>query len=84
MNEEAEVWVYVESRYPTRDRDHIKLFTTTTASNDWFKEHDPEGVAFDVIGPPMTDAVWRENLQIAWAALRMVRETIETLGRVAP
>jgi hypothetical protein len=23
---------------------------------------------------------WRENMQNAWAALRMIRETIETLG----
>jgi hypothetical protein len=23
---------------------------------------------------------WRDNLQNAWAALRMIRETIETLG----
>ncbi|MGY0573887.1 hypothetical protein ACTGJ9_024715 [Bradyrhizobium sp. RDM12] len=30
----------------------------------------------------MTDsnAIWRENLQNAWAALRMIRETVETLG----
>lgn len=26
------------------------------------------------------DSQWRENLQNAWAALRMIRETIETLG----
>jgi hypothetical protein len=28
----------------------------------------------------MTDEHWRENMQNAWAALRMIRETIETLG----
>ncbi|MGY4286423.1 hypothetical protein ACVWXO_005643 [Bradyrhizobium sp. LM2.7] len=27
-----------------------------------------------------SDAIWRENLQNAWAALRMIRETVETLG----
>ena len=26
------------------------------------------------------DAIWRENMQNAWAALRMIRETVETLG----
>ncbi|WOH55328.1 hypothetical protein [Bradyrhizobium sp. BWC-3-1] len=29
---------------------------------------------------PSTDAAWRENMQNAWAALRMVREAVETLG----
>ena len=82
MNEQAKIWVYVDSRYSTGDRDHLKLFTTTDASNEWFEENDPEGVAFqyDVIGPPMTEAVWRDNLQNAWAALRMIREAVETLG----
>ncbi len=28
------------------------------------------------------DVIWRENLQEAWAALQMIRETIETLGGV--
>ena len=26
------------------------------------------------------DAKWRDNLQNAWAALRMIREAVETLG----
>src|SRR3954453_16099595 len=29
---------------------------------------------------PSTDAAWPENMQNAWAALRMVREAVETLG----
>lgn len=27
-----------------------------------------------------TDALWRENMQNAWAALRMIHEAVETLG----
>jgi hypothetical protein len=27
-----------------------------------------------------SDADWSDNMQNAWAALRMIRETIETLG----
>lgn len=27
-----------------------------------------------------SDALWRDNLQNAWAALRMIREAVETLG----
>ena len=27
-----------------------------------------------------SDVDWRDNMQNAWAALRMIRETVETLG----
>jgi hypothetical protein len=29
---------------------------------------------------PDSEAQWRDNMQNAWAALRMIRETVETLG----
>jgi hypothetical protein len=29
---------------------------------------------------PVADDVWRENMQNAWAALRMIREAVETFG----
>jgi hypothetical protein len=29
------------------DVDHIKVFANEEAADEWFKENDPEGVAFD-------------------------------------
>ena len=34
------VWIYV-------DRDHLKVFANTDVADDWFKDKDPEGVAFE-------------------------------------
>jgi hypothetical protein len=29
------------------DRDHLKVFANADAAEAWFKENDPEGVAFE-------------------------------------
>jgi hypothetical protein len=34
------VWIYV-------DRDHLKAFAKSDAADEWFKDNDPEGVAFE-------------------------------------
>jgi hypothetical protein len=41
------VWVYVDSRKDVGDADHLKIFATEAAANDWFEQHDPEGVALE-------------------------------------
>jgi hypothetical protein len=37
------VWIYVDTSKQVGDKDHLKVFATEI----WFKEHDPEGVAFE-------------------------------------
>lgn len=46
------VWIYVDTNKQVGDVDHLKVFATSDAADEWFKEHDPEGVAFSypVIG----------------------------------
>ena len=39
------VWVYVDTSKEVGDRDHLKVFATPDAADEWFKENDPEGVA---------------------------------------
>jgi hypothetical protein len=41
------VWVYVDTSKQVGDRDHLKVFATEVAAEIWFKENDPEGVAFE-------------------------------------
>ena len=43
----ATVWVYVDAGKRVGDRDHLKLFATEDAANEWFCDNDPEGVAFE-------------------------------------
>ena len=40
------VWAYVDRSKEVGDRDHLKVFATPNAADEWFKENDPEGVAF--------------------------------------
>lgn len=40
------VWIYVDTNKPDGDLDRLKVFATSDAANEWFKENDPEGVAF--------------------------------------
>jgi hypothetical protein len=44
-----QVWIYIDRRGPV---DELKVFASQEAADQWFKEHDPEGVAFkyDVLG----------------------------------
>jgi hypothetical protein len=40
------VWIYVDTG-KEGDRDHIKVFANENAAEIWFKENDPDGVAFE-------------------------------------
>ena len=46
------VWIYVDTSRNVGDVDHLKVFASEDAAERWFKENDPEGVAFEypVIG----------------------------------
>jgi len=46
------VWIYVDTNYYIGHRDHLKVLASSDAANEWFKDNDPEGVAFEypVIG----------------------------------
>ena len=41
------VWIYVDTSKQVGDKDHLKVFATEVAAEIWFKENDPEGVAFE-------------------------------------
>jgi hypothetical protein len=40
------VWIYVDTNKQVGDVDHLKVFATADAADEWFKVHNPEGVAF--------------------------------------
>jgi hypothetical protein len=40
------VWIYVDTSKEVGDVDHLKVFATQELADEWFKENDPEGVAF--------------------------------------
>jgi hypothetical protein len=41
------VWIYVDTNKRVGDIDHLKVFANPDAVDEWFKVHDPEGVAFE-------------------------------------
>jgi hypothetical protein len=41
------VWIYVDSRKLVRDRNHLQVFADADIAEAWFRENDPEGVAFE-------------------------------------
>jgi len=41
------VWIYVDTRYLPGHPDYIKVFADPVAADEWFKESDPEGAAFE-------------------------------------
>ncbi len=41
------VWIYVDSSYNAGHPDHLKVFANPVAADEWFKENDPEGAAFE-------------------------------------
>lgn len=47
-----QVLVYINTSAEVGDIDHIKIFANEDVANEWFKENDPEGVAwvYPVIG----------------------------------
>jgi hypothetical protein len=40
------VWVYINNSREVGDVDHFKVFANEDATEKWFAENDPEGVAF--------------------------------------
>jgi hypothetical protein len=40
------VLIYVNTSAEVGDVDHLKVFANEDAADAWFKENDPEGVAF--------------------------------------
>ena len=40
------VLIYVNTSAELGDVDHLKVFANEDAADAWFKEHDPQGVAF--------------------------------------
>ena len=41
------VFVYVNTSKQVGDTDHIKVFASAEAAQNWLDENDPEGVAFE-------------------------------------
>ncbi|WP_283807343.1 hypothetical protein [Bradyrhizobium jicamae] len=41
------VFVYVNTSNQVGDAEHVKVFAATDATEKWFEENDPEGVAFE-------------------------------------
>jgi hypothetical protein len=41
------VFVYINTSKQVGDAEHVKVFATTDAAEKWFKENDPEEVAFE-------------------------------------
>jgi hypothetical protein len=41
------VWIYVDTRYRAGHPDHLKVFANPVAADEWFKENDPKGAAFE-------------------------------------
>jgi hypothetical protein len=41
------VWIFVDTRHHPGHPDHLKAFANPVAADEWFKENDPEGAAFE-------------------------------------
>ena len=41
------VWIYVDTTKDVGDAEHLKVFAREDAADEWFRDHDPEGVAFE-------------------------------------
>jgi hypothetical protein len=41
------VLIYVNTNKEVGDVDHLKVFANEEATEKWFEENDPEGVAFE-------------------------------------
>ena len=56
------VWIYVDTNNEVGDPDHLKVFASADAADEWFKDNDPEGVAFEdvVIGDGERRLKWDE------------------------
>ena len=40
------VWIYVDTSKDVGDVDHLKVFANEDVADAWFRDNDPEGVAF--------------------------------------
>jgi hypothetical protein len=40
------VWIYVDTNKDVGEPDHLKVFATPEAADEWFEVNDPGGVAF--------------------------------------
>ena len=40
-------WIYVDASKDVGDPKHLKVFANEAAAEEWFRENDPEGVAFE-------------------------------------
>jgi hypothetical protein len=40
------VLIYVDTAKQVGDAEHLKVFADQDAAEEWFRGHDPEGVAF--------------------------------------
>jgi hypothetical protein len=40
------VWIYVDTGKSVGHPDHLQVFADEDAAEAWFRENDPEGVAF--------------------------------------
>jgi len=54
ISEEAAMtlWIYINTNVPIGDSEHVKTFADQDVADKWFRQRDPEGVAFEypVIG----------------------------------
>jgi hypothetical protein len=41
------VWVYVNTTRDVGDAEHLKIFKTEDAAEIWFRDNDPESMAFE-------------------------------------
>ena len=41
------VLIYIDTSKDVGDADHLKVFANEEAAEKWFRENDPEGVAFE-------------------------------------
>ena len=40
------VWIYVDTNHQVGHPDHLKVFATPEAADQWLQKNDPEGVVF--------------------------------------
>jgi hypothetical protein len=55
------VWIYVDTNEEVGDRDHLKVFANPAAADEWFKDNDPEGVAFEYEDVDLDRGIFRRK-----------------------
>lgn len=46
QNLPTKVWIYTDPRKAEGDPDRLQVFADEHTADTWFRDHDPEGVAF--------------------------------------